>query len=193
MNFFAIPTLKNVRVCFRLPISMMPRFSLKLTLARLRTGIDSVWSRRRLHAGRRDADPLLAATHAQPVELRTVEELGEDRRNLLADDAGAVVADGHPEARRLAGGRRRGAVARRDLEPDDDIGQDARFLGRVERVVDGFLDAGEERLSRIVEAEQVAVLGEELRDRDRPLAGAHLDGGYGDLRRGGRGPGQDGG
>src|SRR5207302_321004 len=46
MNFFAIPTLKNVRACFRLPISMMPRFSLKLMLARLRTGIDRVGSRR---------------------------------------------------------------------------------------------------------------------------------------------------
>src|SRR5262245_41553156 len=44
MNFFAIPTLKNVRACLRRPSSMMPRFSLKLTLARLRTGIDSVGS-----------------------------------------------------------------------------------------------------------------------------------------------------
>ena len=44
MNFLAMPTLKNVRSCLRLPISMMPRFSLKLTLARLRTGIASVGS-----------------------------------------------------------------------------------------------------------------------------------------------------
>src|SRR3977135_3142605 len=47
MNFFAIPTLNSVRSCLRLPISMMPRFSLKLTLARLRTGIDSAGSRLR--------------------------------------------------------------------------------------------------------------------------------------------------
>ena len=44
-----------------------------------------------VHAGGGDADALLAAAHAQAVELRPVEELGEDRRNLLADDAGAVV------------------------------------------------------------------------------------------------------
>src|SRR5574341_1476262 len=44
MNFLAIPTLKNVRACLRLPISMMPRFSSKVTLARLRTGIASVGS-----------------------------------------------------------------------------------------------------------------------------------------------------
>src|SRR5262245_20517305 len=44
MNFFAMPTLKKVRACLRLPSSMMPRFSLKLTLARLRTGIASVGS-----------------------------------------------------------------------------------------------------------------------------------------------------
>src|SRR3970040_758751 len=41
MNFLAMPTLKNVRACFLRPISMMPRFSLNVTLARLRTGIDS--------------------------------------------------------------------------------------------------------------------------------------------------------
>src|SRR5262245_5282422 len=44
MNFLAIPTLKNVRACFLRPISMMPRFSLTLTLARLRTGIESAGS-----------------------------------------------------------------------------------------------------------------------------------------------------
>src|SRR5213076_1811377 len=33
----------------------------------------------RIHAGRRDADALLAAAHAQAVELRAVEQLGEDR------------------------------------------------------------------------------------------------------------------
>ena len=47
MNFLAIPTLKNERACLRLPSSMMPRFSLKLMLARLRTGIASVGSRLR--------------------------------------------------------------------------------------------------------------------------------------------------
>src|SRR5215470_4682830 len=44
MNFLAMPTLKKVRSCLRLPISMMPRFSLKLMLARLRTGMDSAGS-----------------------------------------------------------------------------------------------------------------------------------------------------
>ena len=76
----------------------------------------------------------------------------------------------------LAGGA--APLVGHDLQRDDDVGQDAGFLGRVERVVDGFLDAGEERLPRIVEAEQVAVLGEELGDGDLPLAGAHLDRGY---------------
>src|SRR5207253_8489159 len=60
-----------------------------------------------VHAGRRDADALLAAAHAQPVKLRSVEELREDRRNLLSDDAGAVVGDRDPEAARLARGGRR--------------------------------------------------------------------------------------
>src|SRR5260221_944776 len=50
MNFLAIATLNSVRSCVRLPISMMPRFSLKLTLARLRTGIDNAGSRLRAAA-----------------------------------------------------------------------------------------------------------------------------------------------
>ena len=130
-----------------------------------------------VHAGGGDADALLAPAHAQAMELRAVEELGEDGRDLLADDAGAVVDDGDAEAGGLAGRRRRRAVARRDFQRDDHLGQDAGFLGGVERVVDGFLDAGEEGLARIVEAEEVAVLGEELGDGDLPLAGAHLGGG----------------
>src|SRR5678815_5909429 len=63
MNFLAMPTLKKVRACLRLPISMMPRFSLKLTLARLRTGIVRVGSLLRsaavITAADRSKDPTL--------------------------------------------------------------------------------------------------------------------------------------
>ena len=40
-------------------------------------------------------------------------------------------------------------------------------------VVDGFLDRGEQRLAGVVEAQQVAVLGEELADGNIALAGGH--------------------
>jgi hypothetical protein len=146
-----------------------------------------------VHARRRNSDSLLPTAHPQPVELGSVEELGEDRRNLLADDAGTVVGDDDAEAGGLARRWRWRPVGRRHLQRDVDVGQDPRFLSRVERVVDGFLDAGKERFSRIVEAEQVAVLGEELGHRDVPLAGAHLGGGDGGLRLGGRRPGECGG
>ena len=43
------------------------------------------------------------------------------------------------------------------------------LLAGVERVVDGLLHRREQRLRRVVEAEQVAVLGEELGDRDVAL------------------------
>ena len=115
----------------------------------------------------------------QPVELRAVEELREDRRNLLADYPGPVVDHRHAEAGRLARQAAAVPVGRRDFHVDQDVGQDAGLLGRVQRVVDGFFDAGEEGLARVVEAEQVAVLGEELGDRDLPLPGSHLHGGGG--------------
>jgi hypothetical protein len=133
----------------------------------------------RVHAGGGNADALLATAHAQPVELGAVEQFGEDRRDLVAHDAGAVVDDGDAEARGLAGRGRRRAVAGHDLHLDHDVGQDPRLLGGVEGIVDRFFDAGEEGLARIVEAEEVAILGEELRDGDFPLPGPHLDGGEG--------------
>src|SRR5262249_36455397 len=121
-----------------------------------------------VHAGRRDADALLPAALPQPMELRAVQELGEDRRNLLPDDAGAVVGHGDAEPRRLARGRRRLAL-RDDVQTHDDIGQDPGFFAGVQRVVDGLLHAREQSLARIVEAEQVAILREELGDGDVAL------------------------
>src|SRR5437588_277662 len=47
MNFLAIPTLKNDRACFPLPISIMPLCSLNVTFDRERTGMARVGSLRR--------------------------------------------------------------------------------------------------------------------------------------------------
>src|SRR5262249_42772376 len=54
-----------------------------------------------IHARRRYADALLSAAHAQPMKFGPVEKLGEHRRNLLSDNAGAVVDHRYPEAIRL--------------------------------------------------------------------------------------------
>ena len=58
-----------------------------------------------------------------------------------------------------------------DVHPD--LGQDAGFFAGVERVVDRFLHRRQQGLARIVEAEQVPVLGEELADRNIALLGGH--------------------
>src|SRR6266542_1291574 len=75
----------------------------------------------RVHAGGRDADALLPAAHAQPMELGAIEKFGEDARNLLANDAGAVVDHCDPKPVRLAG-RLRSAAVRSHLELDNDFG-----------------------------------------------------------------------
>ena len=129
-----------------------------------------------VHPGGRDPDPLLAATHPQAVELRAVEELAEDQWDLLAHDPRSVVLHPHPEAR--------GRVAHR-LDADPDLGEDARLLAGVERVVDRFLDAREERLAGRIKTEQVAVLREELAHRNVALAGREGLGCGPALRRGG--------
>ena len=58
-----------------------------------------------------------------------------------------------------------------DVHPD--FRQDPRFLAGVQRVVDRFLDGRQQRLARIVETQQMAVLGKELADRNVPLFGGH--------------------
>src|SRR5207253_410897 len=60
--------------------------------------------------------------------------------------------------------------------------EDPGFLAGVKRVIDALLDAGEQRLSRTVEPQEMPVLGEELGDGDLPLASPHLGGGDRRLR-----------
>ena len=120
-----------------------------------------------VHAGRADADALLASAHLQPVELAAVEQLAEDAGYLLPDDARAVVRHRDAEAL-LAGGL---------LDGDGDIGQDAGLFAGVEGVVHGLLDGGQQGAARVVEPEQVAVLGEELADADLALLLGHVVGG----------------
>src|SRR5439155_12451373 len=79
----------------------------------------------RVHAGGRDADPLLAPALAQDVELRSVQQLAEHLGDLVAYDPGAVVGDRQAEA-----------ILGLLLDGDGDLRQDAGFLAGIERVVD---------------------------------------------------------
>ena len=119
-----------------------------------------------MHARGADADALLAATHAHAVELRAVEQLAEDQRDLFLDDARAVVL--HADFETVLAGA---------LDVDPDFGQDAGFFAGVQGVVDRLLDGGQQGLPRVVEAQQVAVLGKELADGNIALAGGHRLGG----------------
>src|SRR5690606_12784884 len=58
---------------------------------------------------------------------------------------------------------------------DLDVREDAGLFTGVERVVDRLAHRREQRLRRVVEAEQVPVLREELADRDLALPGGHGD------------------
>ncbi len=84
-----------------------------------------------IHASGRDADPLLAAAHAEAMELAAVEELAEDQRDLLLDDARPVVLHADFEAVIAVG-----------FDSDPDFGHDARFFASVEAVVYRFFDRG---------------------------------------------------
>ena len=94
-----------------------------------------------IHASGADADTLLAPGHAEAVKFGAVEEFGEDFRDLVADDAGAVVLDGDPEP-----------VLGELFKIDGDFGEDACLFAGVERVVDRFLDGGKEGAAGAVEA-----------------------------------------
>ena len=87
------------------------------------------------------------------MELGAVQELGKDSGNLLADDPGAVVRDGDPEAGRLTHRRRSRRSSRHDLQLYGDIRKNPGFLTGIQGVVDRFLDAGQQRFAWVVETE----------------------------------------
>ena len=120
-----------------------------------------------VHAGGADANPLLPAAHPQPMELRTVQQFAENQRDLFLHDARTVVLNGDLEA-----------VRARGFDVNPNLRDDPRLLAGVERIVHGLLHGGEERFSRVVKTEQMAVLREELADGDVALLGRHR------LRRG---------
>src|SRR2546430_2465148 len=99
----------------------------------------------------------------------------------LAGGAASGLRSPTTEAARLAR-RGRSLPIGDGLHLDDHVGEDPGFLAGVKRVIDGLLHTGEQRLSRIVEPQQMPVLGEELGDGDLPLARPHLDGGHRRLR-----------
>ena len=96
------------------------------------------------------------------MEFRAVKQFAEDLGNLRLDDPGPVVFHCDPEA-----------VLCQLQDLDLEGGKDARFLARIERVVDGFLDGREQRLLRVVKSQKVTVLREKLRHRDFSLTRGH--------------------
>src|SRR5690349_18245795 len=106
----------------------------------------------RIHARCRNTDSLLAAAHPEPMKLRPVEKLGENLRDLIPNDSRTVVDYRDSEPARLAYRRRRRRIIRCDFDLDDDFRKNSRLLTRIQRVVDGFLDARQERFSRIIES-----------------------------------------
>src|SRR6266404_4675067 len=126
MNFLAIPTLKNVRACLRLPSSMMPRFSLKLTLARLRTGIARVGSLLFSAAVITRSATLMSFFSTAPVLLAFSLAMG----SILPRSAlRARLALRRPSLRRLAlrGPQLPGGPARRPLAAGRGLGLPARL------------------------------------------------------------------
>ena len=89
------------------------------------------------------------------MEFGAIQELAEDFGDLIFDDPGTIV--GHPNAKAILGNF---------LDGDLDLGKNFSFLAGIERVVDRFLDRGQERFLGVVEAEEVTVLGEEFRNLD---------------------------
>ena len=114
-----------------------------------------------VHPGGGDADALLPSAHAQSMKIRSVQELRKNPGNLLANDAGAIIDHRDSEAAGLARWGR-GLAVGDDFEFNDDLRKDPGFLTGVKRVVDGFFDAGEQRLAWIVKTQEVPVLRKEL-------------------------------
>ena len=87
------------------------------------------------------------------MKFRSIQQLAEDQRNLFLDDAGAVVLHANLVAVRA------GLL---DVHPQ--LRQNARLFACIQRIVDRLFHRGQKRLARIVETQQMAILGEEFAD-----------------------------
>ena len=87
------------------------------------------------------------------MELGAVQELCEKFWNLLTDDPWPAVCDGDPEPGRLTRGQRSRRSGRHDLQLYRDLRKNPSFLTGIQRVVDRFLDTGQQGFSRVVETE----------------------------------------
>ena len=141
----------------RLPVDHLVRDHLRGVLARVDLDLVIVsrlsWSGPRshhdrfagreqsVHARRRDSDSLLAPSLLQDVKLGTVQELPEDLWDLCLHDSGAVVLD--CDAKPILGEL---------LDVDFQHGKDSGLFAGVERIINRFLDRGQERLLRIVKS-----------------------------------------
>ena len=126
-----------------------------------------------VHTRRRDANALLPTRHFQSMELGSIQQTTEDVLHLLANDARTIVHNGHSVARTLRGCE---PLRLKILDDHRDLGQDPALFACIKRVVDRFLHGGQQRLTRIVEPEQMPVLDEELADRDFFLPRRHFFG-----------------
>ena len=101
------------------------------------------------------------------MEFRTVQQFSENQRDLFLHNSRTIVLDTDLETVRACG-----------LDVHPDFRNDAGFFAGIQRIVDGLFYSSEQGLARIVESEQMPVLGEELADRDIALFRRHAFGGY---------------
>ena len=104
------------------------------------------------------------------MELRTVQQLAKDQRDLSFENPGSVVL--HADFV---------AVVAHLFYVNPDFGQDTSLFTGVQRIVDGFFHRGKQCFAGIVEAQQMSVLGEELADGNIALLGGHRLGGSASL------------
>jgi hypothetical protein len=104
------------------------------------------------------------------VELTAVKKAGKNVWNLSFNDSRSVVAYHYLEF----------AVGYL-LDAYKEVRKYMGFFAGIQSVVNSFFDGGQQGLSGIVEAEQVAVFSEKFTDADIPLLGRHRFGGSGCL------------
>src|SRR5207237_4322192 len=98
----------------------------------------------------------------QPVVFRSVYKCSENQTDLVLHNALTIVLDADLET-----------VRARGLDMHPDFKNNAGFFAGIQGIVDGLFYGGQEGLARIVESEQMPVLGKELADRNIALFSRH--------------------
>ena len=139
-------------------VSRLVRFGARYYFNRLTCRDQSV------HASRTNTDTLLTPAHLKAVKLTAVKQTRKNIRNLIFQNPRPVISNVKSKL----------AIGIRNLfDRYGNVRKDMSIFASVKRIIHRFFNRCQKRLTRVVKAKQMTVLGKKFADTDIPLFRRH--------------------